>query len=423
MDQPLSLSRVDAPVRPVQWGKWAFAGARVVIATGLLSLLVIRIVWGAPATNHMAFLANAFNHGSFDVGRLPENYADTITVGERVYLPMGPAPAMLLMPFVGPFGITFDEFWLALGLSLANAWLLNLILRRIGIVATETRRWLLALFLLGTIYLAALTIGRSWFLAHICTTLFLLLAIEIALREGSALAIGLLIGMAFLTRSTTLFGLPFFFWLMWHQARRQPAARKDFSFRVLYLGGGLMLPLAFFFVYNFARFGSPLDTGYARALPGIPVLREALSYGLFSPVHIPKNLYMLLLSAPQPYPDINSPVLEFPYIMPSRWGMGILFTTPAFVYAFLANRRDRLVQAAWLGVLGILPFLLLYYGIGYDQFGSRYALDFYPFLFLVTGRSLATRLNRFARTLILLCIAVNIWGAWSVEFGRLLPLR
>lgn len=412
-----------AQVGTQRWGRWLYAGARVLVATGLLSLLVIRVVFGAPATNHMAFLASAFIRGSFDVGPLPENYADIIQVGGHVYLPMGPAPAMLLMPFVGVFGATFDEFWLALGLTAANVWLLNLVLKRIGVRVGETRRWLLALCFLGTIYLSALTMGRSWFLAHLCTTLFLLLAIEISLRGGSGFATGFLVGMAFLTRSTTLFGLPFFLWLGWNQARSHPDRHARFAQRAAYLAAGLAMPLAFFAFYNDARFGNPFDTGYARALPGIPVLREAMSYGLFSPAHIAKNLYTLFLSAPQPYPDINAPVLQFPYIMPSRWGMGILFTTPAFVYAFLANRRQRLVQAAWLGVLGILPFLLLYYGVGYDQFGNRYAMDFYPFLFLLTGLGLATRLDRFAKALILVCIVINVWGAWSVEFGKLLPLR
>lgn len=405
---------------------WQHVGqsiTRVVLLTALLALLVIRAGFGAPGTNHMAFMAQALNQGSFDVGQLPEGYADIIQVEEHVYVPMGPAPAILLMPFVGVMGVTFDEFWLSIGLTLVNVWLLNLIFKRIGIQAETVRRWLLALCFLGTIYLAAMVLGRSWFLAHICTTLFLLLAIELTLRGGSPLAVGLLIGLSFLTRSTTIFGLPFFVWLMWHQTRSRNAPRASLAKRMLLLGSGLAIPFAFFLYYNYSRFGNALDTGYSQALPGIPVLREAMTYGLFSPTHIPKNLYMLLLSTPVPYPDINAPVLQFPYILPSRWGIGIFFATPAFVYAFLANRHNQVVQGAWLGILGILPFLLSYYGVGYDQFGYRYAMDFYPFLFLLTALGLSTRLDRFAKGLILVCIAINIWGAWSVEFGRLLPLR
>lgn len=405
------------------WQQVGRSLTRIVLLTALIALLVIRAGFGAPGTNHMAFLAQAFNRGSFDVGQLPEGYADTIQVGDHVYLPMGPAPAMLLMPLVGVLGVSFDEFWLSAGLTLINVWLLNLIFKRIGIRAESVRRWLLALCFLGTIYLAAMVLGRSWFLAHICTTLFLLLAIELTLRGGSPLAVGLLMGLSFLTRTTTIFGLPFFIWLMWHQARRTNNPRAALAQRVMFLGLGLAIPFAFFLYYNYSRFGNPLDTGYAHALPGIPVLREAMTYGLLSPVHIPKNLYMLLLSTPAPYPDINAPVLQFPYILPSRWGMGIFFATPAFIYAFLANHDSQVVQGAWIGILGILPFLLMYYGVGYDQFGYRYAMDFYPFLFLLTGLGLATRLDRFAKGLIIVCIAINIWGAWSVEFGRLLPLR
>lgn len=393
-------------------GVIALAALRIVLATALLSLLAIRALVGAPATNHFSFLANAFNHGTFSVGALPQSYADTIAVGDQTYLPMGPAPAMLLMPFVSIFGVTFDEFWLALALTALNAWLLHLILRQIGVTDPQKRKWLLALFFLGTIYLAAMVLGRSWFLAHVVGALFTLLAINHALRRGSAFGIGLLLGMAFLVRASIAFAFPFFLILMWCEANWERRLRYAAA-----LALGLAVPLLFFFYYNYARFGNILETGYARALPGAPILREAMSYGLFSLAHIPKNFYMLFLSTPQPVPSIGAPVLNFPWLLPSRWGMGIFFTTPAFIYAFFANARRRLVQAGWLAVLAVLPLLLTYYGVGYDQFGYRYALDFYPFLFIVTALGLAARWNRFAKATIILSIVINIWGAWCAMFG------
>jgi hypothetical protein len=409
VNQWIARLPMTSPGTRVGVGEWAFRVLRIVLTTAVLSLLLFRALTGAPATNHFSFLANAFLHGTFSVGTLPDSYADTITVGNQTYLPMGPAPAMMLMPFVALFGVAFDEFWLSLVVTLLNVWVLQIILRRIGIANASQRRWLLALFFAGTIYLGALVLGRSWFLAHLCATLFLLLAINETLRGGSALLVGLLLGMAFLTRATTVFALPFFLILM--------RSHKQFLRRALTLGLGLSVLLLFFFIYNYARFGSLFDTGYARALPGAPVLREAMSYGLFSLAHVPKNLYMLLLSAPQPVPDINAPVLKFPYILPSRWGMGILFTTPAFAYALFADRSRRLVRAAWLAVLAILPFIVTYYGVGYDQFGYRYALDFYPFLFLVTALGLGARFNRAARVWIVVSIVINLWGAWCALLG------
>ncbi len=419
----------------LRWRAFASLAAsalRIVLTTLVLALIIFRAGAGAPATNHFSFLANAFLHGTFSVGPLPDSYADWIAVGDQVYLPMGPAPAMLLMPFVALFGITFDELWLSLLVTLLNFWVLRMILRRIGIDDAAKQKWLLALFFVGTIYLAALILGRSWFLAHLCATLFLLLAINETLRGGSMLLTGLLLGLAFLTRQTTVFALPFFLLLLGPDPQQvstgpeegagvrawtRHLASRAFLTRALALGAGLGVPLLFFFYYNYARFGNILDTGYARAVPGAAVLREAMSYGLFSLAHVPKNLYMLFLAPPQPVPSSQSPVLQFPWILPSRWGMGILFTTPAFVYALWADRSRRLVQAAWFAVLAILPFLLTYYGVGFDQFGYRYAMDFYPFLFILTALGIVSRFNSTAKVWMIISILVNIWGAWCVLFG------
>lgn len=408
---PASAGSAHVQTRELLVG-WAQAALRIVIATALLSLLAIRSLGGAPATNHFTFLANAFLHGTFSVGTLPDSYADTITVGNQTFLPLGPAPAMLLIPFVSLFGVAFDEFWLALLLTLVNVWLMDLVLQQIGVGDKQKRRWLLLLFFLGTIYLAAMVLGRSWFLAHIGTTTFLLLAIYLSLRGKAPVLIGLLLGMSFLTRSTTGLALLFFLILAAHRGGRPRLMRDAF-----WSGVGLVGPMAFFLIYNYVRFGSLFETGYASALPGAPVLRTALSYGLFSPVHIPKNLYMLFLSPPQPVPNIDAPAYQFPWILPSRWGMGIFFTTPAFVYAFVANHRSRVVQAAWVVIIAILPFLLTYYGVGYDQFGYRYAMDFYPFLFILTALGINSRWNSFAKTLIVVSVFVSVWGAWCALFG------
>jgi hypothetical protein len=160
-----------------------------------------------------------------------------------------------------------------------------------------------------------------------------------------------------------------------------------------------------------------LETGYAHAIVVSPVLAEALQYGLFSPAHLAKNLYALFLAMPQPYPSFSAPTLEFPYIYPSPWGMGIFFTTPAFVYIFAANWRERLTQAAWLAIGLVLIPLILYYGIGWVQFGYRYALDFYPFLFILTALGLSRRFDRAACVLIVASVIINIWGAWWQMYG------
>jgi hypothetical protein len=166
-----------------------------------------------------------------------------------------------------------------------------------------------------------------------------------------------------------------------------------------------------------------LETGYGLAALWGQTLPAARDAGLFSLAHLPKNLYALLLATPQAYPSLQAPVLAFPYLYPSPWGMGLFFTTPAFLYLWRARLRERMVRGAWLATCLVLIPIVTYYGVGWMQFGYRYALDAYPFLFVLMARGLGPRVTRAALALIALSVLINIWGAWwqIIGFGLLSP--
>lgn len=384
------------------------AALRVFLATAILSVILIGFFPYDFRAAHFVYLADSFAHGTLAVDALPNSYSDVVTFNGHLYLPLGPLPGLLLAPVALIFGHAFSEYPFTLLAAALSVLALNGVLKRLSIQA-EQRKWLLALFFCGTLYLAALVQGNSWFLSHVLSVLLLLVVIWEMLGQRRMPLVGLCLGGAFLTRSTTVLGVVFVLLLLWRD--RELTAR-----RLALLALGFAPAFLFFTAYNFARFGSPFETGYALARVNGRVLTEALSYGLFSPVHIPKNLYMLFLAMPQPVPDWSAPVLRFPYVLPSAWGMGILFTTPAFVYAARARLEWRTV-AAWFTVLVILVPLLLYYGVGWIQFGYRYALDFYPFLFIPTALAIAARWSWKAQTLIVLCLLINIWGAWCTQLG------
>lgn len=384
-------------------------GRALLIAT-ILSVLVLRLFVTGGHPDHFIYLANALIHGTLSVDNLPAWYPDKVIVPGHIYIPLGPLPGILLMPVSLVAGLNFDEYWLSLLLTLVNVWLLNQLLFRLAIPEATKRRWLLVLFFCGTIYLSGLTMGTSWFLSHILATMLILLALNEYFGARRAALIGFLFGLVFLTRITAALGIVFFLWLYW---RDRQLNLKMFSQLAL----GFAPSILFFVWYNYARFGNLFETGYAHAIVGSAILAQALTYGLFSPVHLPKNLYMLLLAMPQPIPAWNAPVLQFPYVLPSPWGMGIFFTTPVFLYAFRANLRDARVVAAALAVVAIGIPLMFYYGVGWVQFGYRYALDFYPFLFIPTALALARKPTRFSRAAIIACVLINVWGAWCSLFG------
>lgn len=400
--------------RRMNYGDLLTSALRVSLASMLLSLGIVALLvsyYQSWRPNHFTYLASALNQGTFTVDNLPPDYPDWVSSNGHIYIPLGPMPGILLMPLVGLVGRDFQENFAALAFTLVNMLIMLRILRQIGIFDSGHVKWLISLFFFGTVYFSALAVGRSWYLAHVVAVMFTLLLIHEALGQNRAFFMGVWWGAAFLTRASLLFSLPFLLWSLLRHAkdRDRPLEWSIRQIALLVVGTGG--PLLFFAWYNFARFGNVFDTGYAHAVLGAPVLDEAIKYGLFSLVHIPKNLYMLLLAPPLPYPSFNAPILQFPFISPSPWGMGLFFTTPAFAYVFWSDFRSSLVRIAALTAVSLLVPLTTYYGIGWAQFGYRYALDFYPYLFIPTALGISSKFNHTAQALILISLVINLLGA------------
>ncbi len=373
--------------------------------------------------NHYFFLASHLVRGDLTIDGFPDNYPDYVIWQGHKYLPLGPLPGIVLIPFLPLLALARDQDfpWVGHLFTLLNIWLFAKVLLRVG-VSGERRNWSLLLFFGGTVYLWQAVLGDAYHFAHILTTTCLLAAIWEALGKRRPILIGLYLGLAGMTRFTALFTLPFFLWLMWRDNSNleagdpAPGRPGNLSFftRLGSLSLGLAGPIFCLGAYNYLRFGNPLESGYGLAQLGGGVLTEARTYGLFSLVHVPKNLFMMLLQGPLPFPSESAPVLEFPYLRPSRWGMGIFFTSPVLLYIFKDFRsrlKEPLIQACWLGTVCALLPIITYYGIGYIQFGYRYALDFLPFLLLIAARNFSNPLSNRVRALILVSVVINVWGA------------
>jgi hypothetical protein len=247
------------------------------------------------------------------------------------------------------------------------------------------------------------------------------------------------------------------------------------------LGSGAGIFLLISFVLNYLRFSNPLESGYTFSEQ---VHQEQLAWlfnhGVFHITYIPRHIPVFF----EGLPIFRS---EAPYILPSWAGMAIWGTTPAFLYGLFVGIRDRRVIAIggsllfaaiaiiiWRGVAGAFDLgwkdfdfilgvhLLPFYGMialaivtglrdrnklviacwaaiipivltnfsfaatGWTQFGYRYALDFYPFLFLLTIMAIAGGIRWHHKLLIVLSIVVNLWGVlWIYQFDprQFLDLR
>ena len=56
---------------------------------------------------------------------------------------------------------------------------------------------------------------------------------------------------------------------------------------------------------------------------------------------------------------------------------------------------------------------------GGAEFGYRYAIDFYPFAFLLMIHGMRGRMNAARWAAMALCFIVNIWGMYAVMTGWL----
>ena len=269
----------------------------------LAALLIIgRIILYYFPHDHYYFLAHSLAHGRLDVDQVPPGILDVVQWRGHNYLPFGPLPALLLVPFLPLLDLGFDLNLVILLLSALNVWLLRNVLRQLEVTA-ELLRWALLLFFVGTSYYSTLIMPFSTWLAHVTVITCMLLAITETLGKRRPILIGLFVGLAGMSRLTALFALPFFAWLLWHGQVTQPNGErvKTRLVRFAGLGAGIAGPLILLLLYNYARFHNPLRTGYADVVLTNPILEQARAHGLFSLAHIPKNLFMLLLQGPVAY--------------------------------------------------------------------------------------------------------------------------
>jgi len=377
----------------------------------------------AGGSQHFIYLADGWLHGTLYLHDVPADTGDYTLHDGHWYVAFPPLPAVLLLPLVAIFHLSDQDavsliFSVAIGLL--NSWLMMGVLKRFphsrstGLSA-EGVAWYTALFGLGTEHLYAMLQGNVWFIAHIVATTFLLLYTGETLGKRRPFVAGIYLGLASLSRITVLFTFPFFVLLT---ISAHFADRKE--------RGGQLLPwqklLRFFAVlgifvvvmlmYNLARFGSLFDFGY-NTMNVNSFLRSNLhTYGQFSPHFIPTNLLYMLLDPPRL-------LSQMPFLSFSPLGTGIFWTMPALVFVFLAfrNREDsRLAMGLLASCLLTTIFLLLYFNTGWYQFGYRFVLDFLPFALLLAILGMRVVPGRSEKVLIVLSIAINIWGCLVFTF-------
>ena len=95
-------------------------------------------------------------------------------------------------------------------------------------------------------------------------------------------------------------------------------------------------------------------------------------------------------------------------------GMAIWFTTPAFIFALKSKIKDSVTWWSWLAIFSIAAVIFTNAATGWG-FGYRYAVDFYPFLFLLTVRGMGGNLKWYHKVLIIIGVIVNLIGVVAIN--------
>ena len=363
--------------------------------------------------NYFTHLSDAFLNGRLYLTDPPANFEELIKWNGKDYVIYPPMPAVILMPFVAACGKYCSQVMPSLVLGSVNVSIVYLIFKRLTENA-NLRIWMTILFGFGTIHWYIATVGSSWYFAQITSMFFLLLAIYSTFSGRSALLVGLLLGASYWSRLPTVLTLPFFVVMLSEyespDCKSGPFLQRIKFKPILLLGAGVGVFILLNFLYNYLRFGTPFDVTYV--LQSISPIKESVSpwfnKGLFSLTYIPYHIYAFLFQPP-------AFTRSWPYVMPVMSGLSVLITTPAFIFAPFAGIRNKLSLACWLAIIPTAFLIFIKSGTGWMQFGYRYALDFYPFLLLLTLRGIGEELKWYHKVLIIAGVLVNLWGVLFIN--------
>ena len=322
------------------------------------------------------------------------------------YVPLPPVPALTLIPaalITGP-----DTSWGELDgniyasiVGAINVGLVYWLLRGWG-VALASRRWLTVGFALTTHWWVAGMAGPHHY-AEICAVMFALGALNLAVRGRAPLVAGLLLGLAAGSRLPAGLAFPAVAAIYARQAGWQIGPAQ------LRLAAGVAVPALLLAIYNVARFGSPIDFGYAHIPSGETGLitdEPWFSEGLLSVTYIPRHLKVMFYDGFQIVGDV-------PFLKPSFSGASLVLTAPFLFLSVLA--RGRIVPWLWLGVALVMLPDLMWGSWGFAQFGYRRILDAMPLLLLLLGLAYRDRPDWILRAFVVFGIVVHAYGIYVIN--------
>lgn len=342
----------------------------VLVFVAVLGIYIAATPHTNTAYRHFVYMAQAFLEGRTDLRHLPPHYHDVIRIGDRVYAPFPPVPAVLLMPVVALAGEGADQGRVGQFLAAAAAAVVAAALRRMGF-RLAVRLFCTAALAFGSVLWPATAIGTTWFFAQVVVVLAMAVLVWEMAGEARPAVVGAVLAVAWLTRLSVLPAVPAVAAIVWIRHR---TVRALAPFALASAAG-----MAVYLAYNMLRFGDPLQSGYGLLEMASPSAEAVARWGFFNVRFVPEHLAAMLLRLPEPIPNP-------PYLRPSPSGMALWITSPVIV-RLLFTREDRGTWFPWTAViLCMMVPMLFFFSAGWVQYGYRYSLDWWvPVMVLLAG--------------------------------------
>lgn len=388
----------------------------------LVALIIFALIFNLSITTENQFnllLASILN-GNL---HLPYRVTDSVYYKGLYYWPLGPFPALFLLPF-SYFSLIFYNSLIPQGIVnfLCVAFIILLAYRissKFGFNKNNSV-WISIALVFSSVFFLSAYLPWCWYFSQTVAFLFGLLSFIEFLGKKRYLLIGIFHGFLFMTRFTAGFGVLFYLLqIVFSRDLIKQKIENTFKMLIPIILSGILLLL-----YNYARFGNAFDNGYTIAnnwIPNQEVYRyEMLHYGLFSVKNIPTNIYYYFINMPAPVlerlPDFDRRIfatpkdmivhLVFPYIKVRNPGVSFFVVSIIFILMFRNKLKTCNSRYALITSMFITLFLLTYYWTGWIQIGPRYMIDLLPFLFIIFLESFEKKEVLFWQKLIILVGAV-----------------
>jgi hypothetical protein len=395
----------------------------------------------------------------------------------KIYMQHAVGPALIVLPGVAVWGLDLNQALVSAVFGAMTAVVVFAIARSLT-PNRATQIGLSVLVLFGTIFWWVAANGGVWMFAHTTAVFFTFCAIYFTLVKRNPLMAGVCLGAAFMCRPTVLMSGLFFvvafadLWWRAHQEDRNVLGRIDWTVAMKF-AAGIAPFMALTLLLNYLRYDSPFESGYNYVESSHQVyLRHLYNEGSFDLSYIQRHPPVIFGGMPLFQASA-------PYVLPTWFGIATWVTTPAFLYAFFPNikhnrplviagaillalaclfmigrafstawdiglsdvtpfmsfhllpfwtmtavavvaairARDRLTVACWAAIIPTALLIFNFAFVGYAQFGYRYALDFMPFLWLLTARAIGDEIKWHHWLLISIGVGVSLWGVlWIYHF-------